>query len=328
VGILIEAGYGQYTNCISEGSDTCNIVLLAGETTWAGGHIFGMGTFAVTGIQFGQNAGGTPYSGSANQSAGVTTAVTVGGHLIHSIFSHNEGTNGALWFVNDGGNNLIQGCFFQNAGKILTGTPSPTTVILTSSKGLTPDGTIGLGGIFKLPIKANQALLVTDRTSDIVNINTNSKKLELVNGTVLRTYTDGYNTESFSALSDTNGTIRFVGDTNATIARRAAGVLAFGGTIALAQSTSAAAIATNSTISVSNVGVARVSPAANVTGIKLAGGSFAGQTVIVVNESAFSVTFDTPSNSFVADGTSDVLAANTAANFVWDNGVNLWFRMV
>jgi hypothetical protein len=327
VGFLLEAGYGQYANCLSEGSDTCNVVLLASEITWVGGHIFGAGTFNVTGMQFGQNAGGTPYSRSANQSAGVTTAVTVGGCLIHSIFSHNEGANGALWFVNDGGNNFVQGCFFQNSGKIVSGTINPATTVHTSSNGLTADGSIGKGGIFRLPINANQAFLVSDRTNDILNINTSSKKLELVNGAVLRTYTDAYSTESFVTLGDSFGSVRFGGDSNATIARRAAGVLAFGGTIALAQSSSAQALATSGTISLSNVGVVRVAPTADVTGIKLTAGSYAGQLCTVVNESAYTVTFDIAANSFVADGVSNGMLPNTAKMFVWSNGTNLWYGM-
>jgi hypothetical protein len=326
VGFLIEAGYGQYANCLSEGSDTCNVVLLASEITWIGGHIFGAGTYNVSGIQFGQEAGSTPYSGSSNQSGGTTTAVTVGGCLIHSIFSHNEGANGALWFVNDGGNNFVQGCIYQTAGKIVGGTINPATAVLTSANGLTPDGTIGNGGVFRLPINANQALLVSDRSNDIVNVNTSSRKLELLNGTVLRTYTDAYTTESFATLGDSFGSVRFAGDANATIARRAGGVLAFGGTIALAQASSAQALATSGTIALSNIGVARTAPTANVTGVKLAAGSYAGQVCMVVNESAYSITFDVAANSFIADGTSDAIAANTARVFVWNNGQNLWYR--
>jgi Pectate lyase superfamily protein len=299
VSFLIEAGYGQYANCIAEGSDTCNVVLLGGEIIWSGGHIFGAGVFSVTGIQFGQQAGNTPYNASLNQAAGVTTAVTCGGCRISSIFSHNEGANGALWFANDGGNNLIDGCFFQAAGNILTGTLDPRTVILTSTNGLTADGTIGKGGICKWPIKANQALLVTDRTNDVFNVNTNNKRIELVNGTLLRLYSDtGY----------ANRTVEISG-----------------GTVSLLQSTSAAAIANGNTITTSGVGIARVNPAANVTGIILQAGTLNGQQVWVVNESAFTVTF-AAANSNVADANSSAIAANTARLLVWDGGVNLWFR--
>ena len=109
------------------------------------------------------------------------------------------------------------------------------------------------------------------------------------------------------------------------LARRAAGVLALGGTLALNQAGSAQAIATGGTVTMSNLGVAILNPAANVTGIKLVAGSFAGQILIVVNQSANSVTFDIPGNSFVADGTSDVIAANTAKAYVWSNVTNLWY---
>ncbi len=301
VSFLIEGGYGQYANCVAEGSDTCNVVLLGSEIIWSGGHIFGAGTFSVTGIQFGQQAGNTPYNGSLNQAAGVTTAVACSGCRVSSIFSHNEGANGALWFANDGGNNLIDGCFFQTGGLILTGTLDPRTVMLTSTNGLTADGTIGKGGICKWPIKANQALLVTDRTDDVFNVNTNAKRVELVNGTLLRLYSDaGY----------TNRTVEISG-----------------GTVSLLQSTSAAVIANGNTITTSGVGIARVNPGANVTGIILQAGTLSGQQVWVVNESAFTVTF-AAANSNVADGNTSAIAANTARLLVWDGGVSLWFRTV
>src|SRR5262249_33422711 len=38
---LIEGGYGQYLNCVAEGSDTCNTVILTGDIQWIS-HIFGI----------------------------------------------------------------------------------------------------------------------------------------------------------------------------------------------------------------------------------------------------------------------------------------------
>jgi hypothetical protein len=67
-------------------------------------------------------------------------------------------------------------------------------------------------------------------------------------------------------------------------------------------------------------------PGAAVQGAILAKGMFAGQRVTLVNTSAFSIAFAPSGNSHVADGTLDVIAAQNAADFVWETGSNLWYR--
>jgi Pectate lyase superfamily protein len=324
---LIEGGYGQYSNCVSEGSDTCNTAILAGDIAWIGCHIFGIvgnATLQQGGLQLGQLGGQTPFAGSVNQTAGTTTAWITSGCLIDSNFNLNN--NFAINFANET-NNVIRATCYNTSGVVITGTPNVQTSYEIYMNGLSADGTIGKGGGAYHAIKANKALTWSDRAQDILNLNTNAKKLELVNGTILKAYTNNYSTASFETLGDANGTIKFAGDASATLARRAAGVLAFGGTFALAQG-SVQAIATSGTVTMSNIGVARLNPTSNVTGIKLAAGLFGGQQIIVVNESAFTITFDIPGNSFVADGTSDLIAANTAASFIYDNSTALWYRMV
>lgn len=95
-----------------------------------------------------------------------------------------------------------------------------------------------------------------------------------------------------------------------------------------AQSQDAAAIATNGTITTAGVFVARVAPAAAVTGVVLQAGSFGSQEVWVLNESAAasSVTFAASATSNVADGTSSALAGLTARKFVWNSVQKLWYR--
>lgn len=325
---LIEGGYGQYSNCASEGSDTCNTAILAGDIEWFS-HTFGIvgnpTLQAQTGLQLGQQTGQTPFAGSVNQAAGVTTAWVTSGCLIVANFNLNNG--GSINFANETNNVVRATCYNTGTGIVALGTPNIQTSFAIYMNGLTADGTLGKGGGMYHAIKANKAFTLGDRTQDILNANTNAKKLELPNATTMVAYTDNYSTKGLETLGDANGTIKFAGDANATIARRAAGLLAIGGTIALNQSSSAQAIATSGTVTMSNLGVARVNPAANVTGIKLSAGNFAGQMFTVINESAFTVTFDIPGNSFVADGASDVIAANTARLFFWDNGVNLWYRV-
>ncbi len=89
-----------------------------------------------------------------------------------------------------------------------------------------------------------------------------------------------------------------------------------------------ATLATGGTIYTNGVRVARVTAAANVTGILLQAPSFVpGNTtyqVTVINESAFTVTF-AATGSNVADGASDVIPATAARDFVWDSATNLWY---
>jgi hypothetical protein len=88
------------------------------------------------------------------------------------------------------------------------------------------------------------------------------------------------------------------------------------------------AITTGGTITTRFNAVATVAPAGNVTGIIMLR-DFTGnfREVVVVNTSAFTLTFDVSGTSFVADGTSDVIAANSAARYVWNNGTSLWYRV-
>ena len=106
------------------------------------------------------------------------------------------------------------------------------------------------------------------------------------------------------------------------------GIFISGAPLFLGQSSAAAAVANNGTITTTRVSsVARVSPAGAVTGIILQAGTSAGQTCLVVNEAvaANTVTFAASGTSNVADGTSSVIAGLNARLFVWDSGVNLWF---
>lgn len=138
-------------------------------------------------------------------------------------------------------------------------------------------------------------------TGDILNVNTLNARVELPNGASLAMFADAY----------------------ATI-----GLQLKNGTIAPLASAAAAAIVNGNTISTAGVGIARVAPAAAVTGIVLQAGTFSGQQVWVVNEAAAanSVTFGASGVSAVADGTSDVIAGLTARLFVWDSITFLWYR--
>lgn len=91
-------------------------------------------------------------------------------------------------------------------------------------------------------------------------------------------------------------------------------------------STSAAVTASSGTIA-TLLPAQRIAPAGNITGVILQNGRFGGDVVTVINESAFTVTFAASGTSKVADGTSDVIAANTAASYTWSSGTSLWYRV-
>jgi hypothetical protein len=59
------------------------------------------------------------------------------------------------------------------------------------------------------------------------------------------------------------------------------------------------------------------------TGLILAAGSYVGQRLILINEGSGSLTFASSGTSGVANGTSCVIAGNTAEEFLWAN--SLWY---
>lgn len=65
-----------------------------------------------------------------------------------------------------------------------------------------------------------------------------------------------------------------------------------------------------------------------VTGITMpTAGLQSGQTVTLLNQSAFSITFAAAGTSAVADGVSDVIAALTAVAYIWDGNTSLWYPL-
>jgi hypothetical protein len=107
------------------------------------------------------------------------------------------------------------------------------------------------------------------------------------------------------------------------------GVAQFDGTISVGHN-SQGAIVNGNTIATSGgspaiaYGQVIVTPASNVSGIILQAGLGAGVEVTVINESAFTVTFAAVATSHVADGTSDVIAANNSRRFQWSPS-GLWY---
>lgn len=307
-----------FTNCEFEGSDVVQLVLLGAESTVVGGSIFGAGTFSVSGVQIGQTAGGTPYNGSVNQSGGLTTAVVTGGYTIQTHFRRCEGTNGAVWFVNDGGG-LIASNVFNTAGSAFSSSGiGNKTVMLLPATGQTPDGTQAKGGAFIMPINAFSAMVARDGVTpaDVFNLNTmsGSYKFEMPNGGQVKGYSDNYTTVRFFFNSDGSGSSQITGSW------------------ATGQSATSPALTSTGTISTAGLGISRVTPAAAVTGIILQAGTIAGQEVFVMNEgaAASTITFNTtPATSHVSNAaTATAIAGQTGRLFKWDSVSSLWYPSI
>jgi len=94
-------------------------------------------------------------------------------------------------------------------------------------------------------------------------------------------------------------------------------------------SATAVALANAGTIATAGVGVARVAPAAAVTGIILQAGISSGQMVFIVNEAAVGNTIrfnTTPATANVANSANESIIPGLESRlFVWDAGPALWF---
>jgi hypothetical protein len=76
------------------------------------------------------------------------------------------------------------------------------------------------------------------------------------------------------------------------------------------------------------VDVVRSAPGGAITGVILQPGTYAGQRVTVVNESAAAstITFAAAGTSNVADGVTTVIPGLRASTFWWDTGTSRWYR--
>ena len=97
----------------------------------------------------------------------------------------------------------------------------------------------------------------------------------------------------------------------------------------LVQAPASAQALSNSTAITVNTAYALIplTASAAVTGITMpTSGLQSGQTVTLLNQSAYSITFAASGTSNVADGTSDVIPVSTAVTYVWNGNTSLWYR--
>ena len=96
--------------------------------------------------------------------------------------------------------------------------------------------------------------------------------------------------------------------------------------IAEGQSVTAPATASSGTIATASLGVSRVAPTGNITGVILQIGNYQGQMVTVINEANFTIAFAVAGTSNVADGATSSIPALCARRFTYDSVTSLWYR--
>ena len=83
-------------------------------------------------------------------------------------------------------------------------------------------------------------------------------------------------------------------------------------------------IATDGTIPGRGGSVVRVDAVVSATGVILQKGTRSGQTLVIMNLGAGTVTFAAAATSNVSYGTSAVIQSLAAVMFVWDDASDLW----
>jgi hypothetical protein len=103
------------------------------------------------------------------------------------------------------------------------------------------------------------------------------------------------------------------------------GGLVSGNITSFALSGTSPTLASSGTIATANLGISRVSPSGAVTGVILESGTVSGQMIVVMNQSANQITFAAAATSHVIDGTSDIIAANNARLYMWNDANSRWY---
>jgi len=298
--LLLEASGCQFDGCSVESSDTVQVVWLASGCLWSGGQIYDFTTSYSSGIQMGQQAGETAYAGQITATAGLANGYAPIHNRIITYIQDCQGDHGALWLDNDGGFNLFDLSINQDL------------------KGIDRSGSLSLQNTLRESYDDGTHFPGT--TSGIFLLDS---PVQIQKGSTIYSGT--------GAPSNTVGNVGdyyFRYDTPSTLTQRLYVKTASAVWTELqapVQSATAVAIATAGTIATAGLDVSRVAPTAAVTGIILASGTYAGQRVTVINESAFTLTMAASGTSHAANGVLVQIPPLGKADFTWDGATSLWY---
>lgn len=91
------------------------------------------------------------------------------------------------------------------------------------------------------------------------------------------------------------------------------------------ESATAPLLTNGDTIVTAGLTVSRVAPAAPVTGVIMQPGTIAGQRIIVLNQSAFTIQFADAVTSLVSNGLTSVVPSLVCIRLLWNSVTGLWY---
>lgn len=335
---IFEGGSNQCSNCEFEGSDAVQLVLLSGNQSIFGGHIFQppQEQAGSVGIQLGQLNGSNTYAGVFYQQTpgnpspppGSGVVASSNGNFISTRFDNVW--NGALQFVNEQNGQYVIATNTAT-GVYVQGTPAATDSWNIVGSGLACASTLATCGGTRLLNGNNTAFTISTNTptpTDLLNFNSAGKVLDLPNGSAIQLFADNYQSATYGLGVNGHG-VSYNGGTSGYFDVYATGGWKNGGGWALAP-TASQAIASGGTI-LRNVNgweyeTLPVSTSGAATGVFLQAGLTDGEQITVINTSANPITF-AAAGSNVADGAADTMAPLRAATFRWLAATSLWYRV-
>lgn len=235
------------------------------------------------------------------------------------IFENSGGTGGHIWLQNTS-ENLIDNCSCEDLS--LTGTVSNALIKLnTYSSGP------GCQSVRIKNYSRRSGTNISNSNPDIL-LDSNASEITIDSpsqssgGTQLTVDLQQASNIGLTGAWPSSYTLLNAGNAGVT------GFVGITNLFALSATTSPQSVSTNgSTLATTSV-INRLNlPGSSVTGTILTPGTVNGQVAMFINQSGSnSVTFAASGTSNVADGTSDVIAANNAAQYLWDNSTSLWYR--
>lgn len=221
-------------NCEAEGSPNCQLAMLGNGIVWTGGSVYS-GGLAGMGIQLGQTNGNTPFTGSLNQSGGVTLFVPTSSYYVNTLIQNITHTQGSIFFSGDAGGVLDVRLVTSTAtNAIYTGAVGLKTTFRYNAQGYGDprqqvhwmNGILALGHPGGAAIDPGNGGTISTAAQSVVRLNaaTTETNIVLANGTMsgqlFVVINEGSNTASF-AIAGTSHVADGVGDMIAPATARA-----------------------------------------------------------------------------------------------------------